>query len=158
MKNYLEDDIIKVPKFSEESGFYTTKKRSKMMGRIRGTNTKPEIILRRALWRADVRFRINNKDLPGKPDIAIKKYKLAIFVDGSFWHGYQWNDRKKGIKSNRKFWIPKIERNIQRDRQVNEELRELGFTVFRFWDHEIKNDLATCLNDVIVYIQTGEIN
>jgi len=158
MNNYLEDDIIKVPKFSEEAGFYTTKKRSKIMGRISATNTKPELILRKALWNAGIRFRINNKNLPGKPDIAIKKYKLAIFVDGSFWHGYGWNDRKSAIKSNRKFWIPKIERNIQRDRQVTEELKELGFTVLRFWDHEIKNDLATCLNDVIVYIQTGEIN
>lgn len=157
MANYLEDDIIKVPKFSEDSGFYTTQKRSKIMGRIRANNTKPEMLFRKALWRKGVRYRINNKELPGKPDIAIKKYKLAIFIDGSFWHGYGWNERKLQFKSNRKFWIPKIERNIQRDRQVNEQLRELGYTVFRFWDHEILNNLPTCLNDVIVYIQTGEI-
>lgn len=157
MANYLEDDIIKVPKFSEDAGFYTTKKRSKIMGRIRGKNTKPEILFRKALWREGIRYRLNNKQLPGNPDISIKKYKLAIFIDGSFWHGYDWNNRRESIKSNRKFWIPKIERNIQRDRQVNEQLKELGFTVFRFWEHEIKTNLATCVNDVIVYIQTGEI-
>ena len=128
------------------------------MGRIRGKNTKPELIFRKALWKEGIRYRVGNKNLPGNPDIAIKKYNLAIFIDGSFWHGYDWYERKNAIKSNRKFWIPKIERNIQRDRQVNQQLKELGFAVFRFWDHEIKNDLQTCLNDVIVYIQTGEFN
>ena len=152
---YEEPNII-VPRFNEASGFYTTKKRSKIMGKIRSKNTKPELLFRKALWKKNVRYRIDNKKLPGKPDISIKKYKLAIFIDGEFWHGYDWDNRKLEIKSNRLFWIPKIERNIQRDRQVNQMLSEMGYTVFRFWSNEILKDLDTCINDVLEYIATGE--
>lgn len=136
-----EDNKIKVPRFNEASGFYTTKKRSKIMSKIRGKNTKPELLLRRALWAQGIRFRIDNKTLPGKPDISIKKYKLAIFIDGEFWHGYNWSERKKTIKTNREFWIPKIERNMQRDKEVLNQLNDLGFMVFRFWSKEITTDL-----------------
>lgn len=152
---YEEPNII-VPRFNEASGFYTTKKRSKMMGKIRSKNTKPELLFRKALWKKNVRYRIDNKKLPGKPDVSIKKYKLAIFIDGEFWHGYDWDKRKMEIKSNREFWIPKIERNMQRDRQVNQLLSEMGYTVFRFWSNEILKDLDTCINDVLEYIATGE--
>lgn len=145
---------IKVPRFNEESGFYTTKKRSKMMSKIRSKNTKPELLFRKALWHKGIRYRLYSK-LPGKPDLSIKKYKLAIFIDGEFWHGYNWHERMKSIKSNRRFWIPKIERNIQRDQEVNESLSNLGFTVFRFWSKEILNDLDSCINDVLTYIETG---
>lgn len=126
------------------------------MSKIRGKNTKPELLFRRALWRKNIRYRVDSKQLPGKPDISIKKYHLAIFIDGEFWHGYNWDERKKTIKSNRHFWIPKIERNMQRDRQVNQELREKGYTVFRFWSKEILNDLDQCINDVLMFIATGE--
>ncbi|MFL1010857.1 very short patch repair endonuclease [Flavisericum labens] len=146
---------IKVPRFNEASGFYTTKKRSKIMSKIRGKNTKPELIFRRALWAHGVRYRVDTKTLPGKPDVSIKKYKLAIFIDGEFWHGYNWNERKKTIKSNRLFWIPKIERNMQRDKEVNQQLADMGFTVFRFWTKEIKQNLNQCINDVLVYVSTG---
>ena len=145
---------IKVPRFNEESGFYTTKMRSKMMSKIRSKNTKPELLFRKALWRKGIRYRIYST-LPGKPDLSIKKYKLAVFIDGEFWHGYNWQERMKSIKSNRRFWIPKIERNIQRDQEVNESLSNLGFTVFRFWSKEVLNDLDTCINDVLTYIETG---
>ena len=152
---YEEPNII-VPRFNEASGFYTTKKRSKIMGKIRSKNTRPELLFRKALWKKNVRYRIDNKKLPGKPDVSIKKYKLAIFIDGEFWHGYDWDKRKLEIKSNRLFWIPKIERNMQRDRQVNQILSEMGYTVFRFWSNEILKDLNTCINDVLEYIATGE--
>ena len=151
--NY-EEQKIKVPRFNEASGFYTTKKRSKIMSKIRGKNTKPELRFRKALWRKGIRYRINSK-LPGKPDISIKKYKLVIFIDGEFWHGYNWNERKLTVKSNRRFWIPKIERNMQRDREVNRQLGDLGFTVYRFWSKEIKKDLDKCINDIMVFIATG---
>ena len=149
---------IKVPKFSEELGFYTTKKRSKIMSNIRAKNSKPEMTFRRALWKKGVRYRVDSKQLPGRPDVSIKKYKLAIFIDGEFWHGYHWQERKTRIKSNREFWIPKIERNIQRDRQVTKELNDMGYTVFRFWESEIKNNLSTCINDILVYITTGQFH
>ncbi|MGB3342723.1 MAG: very short patch repair endonuclease [Aequorivita sp.] len=150
-----KEEKIKVPRFSEESGFYTTKKRSKIMSEIRGKNTKPEMLFRKALWKKGIRYRIDNKKLPGKPDVSIKKYKLAIFIDGEFWHGYDWPERKKTIKSNRAFWIPKIERNMQRDGEVNQQLQDMGYTVFRFWEKEVKNDLGKCINDILVYIDTS---
>ncbi|MEY8849942.1 very short patch repair endonuclease [Psychroserpens sp. XS_ASV72] len=149
---------IKVPRFEESAGFYTTKKRSKIMSKIRSKNTKPEMRFRKALWNEGVRYRVNNKQLPGRPDVSIKKYKIAVFIDGDFWHGYNWIERKATLKSNRKFWIPKIERNMQRDREVNQQLENLGFTVFRFWESEVKTNLKTCINDVMVFLQTGGYN
>nr|WP_280141014.1 very short patch repair endonuclease [Algoriphagus locisalis] len=94
-----------VPQFSEENGFYTTKARYFNMSKIRSHNTKPEKLLKKALWHAGVRYKSPKKPLPGKPDISLKKYKLVIFVDGTFWHGYDWENRKGTIKSNREFWI-----------------------------------------------------
>ncbi|VTP93326.1 very short patch repair endonuclease [Sphingobacterium daejeonense] len=91
---------------------------------------KPEIKLRKALWSKNIRYRIHQNELPGTPDIVIKKYKLAIFVDGEFWHGYNWKEARENIKSNQEFWIPKIERNIQKDFASNKALRDLGYTVF----------------------------
>ncbi|MEZ4875399.1 MAG: very short patch repair endonuclease [Flavobacteriaceae bacterium] len=149
-----EEPKIKVPRFHEDSGFYTTQKRSRMMSRIRSKNSKPELILRKALWKENIRFRINSKLVPGRPDIAIQKYQLAIFVDGEFWHGYHWPEKKKTLKANRAFWIPKIERNMQRDREVNRQLQEMGFTVFRFWVHEIKTNLNRCVQDILTHIET----
>ena len=151
-----EEEKIKVPRFNEESGFYTTKKRSKMMGKIRGKNTKPELFFRKALWKKGIRYRLDSKKLPGKPDVSIQKYKLAIFIDGEFWHGYNWPERKEALKSNRGFWIPKIERNMQRDREVNAKLEEMGYAVFRFWTNEIKTNLDKCINDILVNINTGQ--
>jgi len=125
------------------------------MSKIRGINTKPELLFRKALWKKGIRYRVDNKKLPGKPDVSIQKYKLAIFIDGEFWHGYNWDERKDNIKSNRDFWVPKIERNMQRDREVNQQLMDMGYTVFRFWEKEIKNELNICINDVLVYICIG---
>lgn len=151
-----DEKPIKVPRFHESEGFYTTKQRSKTMAKIKGKNTKPEMKLRRALWAKNIRFRIHNKDLPGKPDIVIKKYRLAIFIDGEFWHGYQWEKNKKQIKSNRAFWIPKIERNIQKDRSADRELKALGYTVFRFWANEVNKNLDACVNQVMLYIESAK--
>ncbi len=148
--------IIKVPRFEEAGGFYTTKKRSLNMSKIRAKNSKPELIFRRALWKANIRYRTHVKALPGSPDIAIKKYKLALFVDGNFWHGYHWEKRKMQIKTNRDFWIPKIERNMQRDRENRILLENKGYTVMRFWEHEIKQHLEACINQVKLYIETAK--
>lgn len=139
---------IKVPRFKEDLGFTTTKERSSLMGKIKGTQTKPEQVLRKELYKLGLRYRINVKKLPGCPDIVINKYKLVIFVDGEFWHGYNWDQKKKRIKTNRNFWIPKIERNMQRDIEYNEILRNAGFTVLRFWEHEIKNNLNECVETI----------
>ena len=151
----LEKDIIQVPRFEESAGFYTTKKRSKTMAKIRGKNSKPELLLRKALWRKNVRFRLHSKDLIGKPDLTIAKYKLVIFIDGDFWHGYQWELRKP--KTNQNFWIPKIERNMQRDQFATEQLANMGFTVMRFWEHEIKRNLNACVNQVLLYLEAVKV-
>ena len=152
-KSYFkEKDPIKVPRFEESTGFYTTKERSKMMSKIKGKNSVPELLLRKALWAKNIRYRIHRKDLPGRPDIVIEKYKLAIFVDGDFWHGYDWEKRKP--KSNESFWIAKIERNMQRDRFANEALGEMGYTVMRFWENEVRGDLDACVNQVELYLET----
>jgi len=150
----VEEDAIKVPRFEESAGFYTTKQRSKTMAKIKGSNSKPELILRQALWKENIRFRIHRKDLPGRPDLVIEKYQLAIFIDGDFWHGYNWQQRKP--KTNQQFWIPKIERNIQRDKFVNQALQSLGYVVMRFWEHEIKQNLKASVNQIKLYIEAAK--
>lgn len=154
MPNDYSEKPIKVPRFNEASGFYTTPERSKIMSKIRGKNTKPELVFRKALWKAGYRYRIDYKKLIGKPDIALKKYKTVVFIDGEYWHGHNWEVRKLKIKTNRAFWIAKIERNMQRDREVNAELKRLGYTVFRFWETEIKKELESCLKRVTIHLET----
>ncbi|ARN78561.1 very short patch repair endonuclease [Nonlabens spongiae] len=153
MTEYTPEEPIKVPKFSEEAGFYTTNQRSKQMSKIRGKDTKPEIKLRKALWAKGYRYRKDFKKLPGKPDIAMPIHKTVIFVDGEFWHGYDWENRKHNIKSNRDFWIPKIERNMQRDGEVNHLLEQKGYKVFRFWSKEILKNLDAVVQEIVAHIE-----
>ncbi|MBT8300607.1 MAG: very short patch repair endonuclease [Maribacter sp.] len=153
MPKTYSDTKIKVPRFNEESGFYTTPERSKIMGKIRGKNTKPELAFRKALWASGYRYRIDSRKLIGRPDILLNRYKTVIFIDGEFWHGHNWEERKPKIKSNREFWIAKIERNQQRDAEVNQELSRLGYKVFRFWENQIKKDLDACLHKVIAHLE-----
>lgn len=149
-----DDEDIKVPRFEESAGFYTSPQRSRNMSKIRSKHSKPELILRRALWAKNFRFRLHDKSLPGQPDIVIKKYKLAIFVDGEFWHGFDWKNRKGQIKANRLFWIPKIERNMQKDIRTNRALRNMGYTVFRFWSQDILKNLPKVLNQIELFLET----
>lgn len=123
------------------------------MSRIHSSATKPEIKLRKELWKLGFRYRVNFKKLPGRPDIVITTRKLAIFVDGEFWHGFDWKKKKKKLKANRKFWIPKIERNMQRDSENNHALSELGFVVIRFWGHEINRDLTGCIDKILQWLR-----
>ena len=150
-KKYPEERII-VPRFNEESGFYTTPQRSKIMAKIRGKNTKRELAFRKALYAEGYRYRIDYKKLIGRPDIVLNKYATIIFIDGEYWHGFNWKERKPKIKTNREFWIAKIERNMQRDSEVNTQLRSLGYTVFRFWDADIKKNLESCLHKVLTHL------
>lgn len=154
-RNY-ENSPIKVPRFEEANGFYTTPDRSKLMSRIKSKNTKPEQILRKALWHSGIRYRKNVKSMKGSPDIVITKHRIIVFVDGEFWHGYKWHEKRKKIKSNRDFWIPKIERNIQRDIEINKFYESKGWNVLRFWEHEIKKRLDTCLSDVFEVIMNNK--
>lgn len=123
----------------------TSIQRSKIMRAIRSTNTKDEVRLAKALWRLGCRYRKNNRKIFGTPDLTFKKLKIAIFVDSEFFHGKDWETQKNRFKTNREFWQNKIERNMQRDIQVNDHLMEKGWTVLRFWSTEIKNNLESCI-------------
>jgi len=138
----------------KEKVLSTSASRSYNMSRIKGKDTKPEILLRKALWKKNIRYRLHANDLPGRPDIFIKKYKLAIFIDGEFWHGFEWHKSKLAIKSNREFWISKIEKNIDRDRKTNLALNEMGYTVFRFWAKDVTTNIDICLNQILLFLET----
>ena len=118
------------------------------MSRVKSTGSKIERTLGKALWASGIRYRKQYKKLPGKPDFVIVCAKVAIFCDSAFWHGYGWPAAAQQIKSNREFWIPKIEGNIVRDEVVNQSLAELGWIVLRFWDHEILKNTAACVGKV----------
>lgn len=149
MKPKKREIFVVTPKFKDSAGFYPTKKSSALMAKIPSSDTKAEFKLRKALWRTGVKYRLHHKNIVGKPDIVIVKHRVAIFVDGDFWHGYNWEEKKKKILSNKAYWIPKIESNMERDRQVNENLRKNGWTVVRFWEHEIEKHLDECIKKVL---------
>lgn len=124
----------------------TPEQRSHTMSRIRRRDTKPELLLRRALWSAGFRgYRIDDGRLPGRPDLAWTRQRLAVFVDGKFWHGHPsaYTPGRHGS-----YWDEKIARNVARDRAADEELREMGWTVLRLWDFEVRRDLAGCVAQV----------
>lgn len=121
---------------------------SRNMRSNKSKDTKPEIMLRKELWRRGLRYRKNYKYLSGKPDIVFLGAKIAVFVDGRMWHGYDWEHQKDDFKSNRDYWIPKIENNRERDFAVTQELIELGWLVLRFWDFEIKQELSACADKI----------
>lgn len=118
------------------------------MSRVRCKDTKIEVALRKELWSRGLRYRKNVSTVPGKPDIAFIGKKVAVFCDSEFWHGYDWEHRKDDIKTNREFWITKIERNIQRDKEVNQILEEQGWIVLRFWGKEIQKNLSECADRI----------
>jgi len=134
-------------------GFETTEQRSRLMGKIRGKDTRPEVEFRKLLWNAGVRYRKNDPSLPGKPDLVIRKHRLAVFIDGEFWHGYNWEEKKPRIGHNKEYWIPKIEKNIARDSDANDRLKYLGFKVLRFWESEIRKNPAQCFLKVMKAIE-----
>ena len=111
----------------------------------KSTGTQSELILAKALFARGHRYRKNDKTVFGKPDLTFKKIKLAIFIDGDFWHGKNWEERKYDHKSNIEFWINKIEKNIERDKEVNHVLKNQGWTILRFWSKEIEKNLVSCI-------------
>lgn len=125
----------------------TPEQRKKNMQHIRSKDTKIEVLLRKALWQRGYRYRKNYKNLPGKPDIALTKYKIAIFCDGEFFHGKNWEVLKPKLQksNNSEFWINKINRNRERDDKVNKELLFMGWTVIRFWGNDIKKNTDECI-------------
>lgn len=119
------------------------------MSRIRAIDTSPEVAFRRRLWSLGYRYRKNYTSLAGKPDIVFVKQKVAVFIDGEFWHGFNWKEKRDRIKSNREYWVSKIERNIQRDNMVTRSLEDQGWKVIRYWMHQLKKQPDECLRMVV---------
>lgn len=128
----------------------TAQQRRKNMQNIRSKDTKIEVMLRKALWNKGYRYRKNYKGLPGNPDIVLTKYKIAIFCDGEFFHGKDWEVLKPRLEkgNNGSYWVNKISRNRKRDDEVNKRLLFEGWTVIRFWGDEIKKDVNECVKVV----------
>lgn len=131
----------------------TTPEISKRMANVRLKGGKAESLLAKELWHQGIRYRKNYKALPGSPDIAITKYRLAIFVNGEFWHGYDWENRKKKLKRNRDYWIDKIEENIKRDEQNNKKLIQMGWVPIHFWEKDILKNLDHCTTVILDYVR-----
>lgn len=139
-----------------------TNQRKKTMSRIRGKDTSIEIKLRKELWKRGYRYRKNYKSLPGSPDICLTKYKIAIFCDGEFFHGKEWEIIKPKVESgnNGTYWVKKIQENINRDNEVDKKLNFLGWTVIHFWGKDILKNTEDCIKvveEVIFDIKLGEI-
>ncbi len=130
-------------------GFITTQKRSNLMKKIKGKDTTYEVIFRKKFWNEGYRYRKNYPKLPGKPDIAFIKQKVVVFIDGEFWHGFNWKDKKKKIKSNKAYWVKKIEKNMARDKAYNKVLKKMQWKVVRFWEKEIKTEGNKCFKAVL---------
>ena len=140
----------------------TAEQRKKNMQHIRSDNTKIEAILRKALWNKGYRYRKNYTELPGKPDIVLTKYKIAIFCDGEFFHGKDWEVLKPKLEkgNNSEYWVKKITRNRERDEDVTKKLLSMGWTVIRFWGNDIKKHTEDCVQvveETVYEIMIGEL-
>ena len=133
------------------------KNRSYIMSRIRGKDTKIEVALRKALWKEGCRYRKNDRSVFGAPDICFKGKKVAVFCDSSFWHGKDYLNGRIPA-SNRGYWVKKLERNIERDKEVNKALEADGWKVIRFWEEEINADLAGCVSEIVLHLEADQKN
>lgn len=127
------------------------------MSHVKSKNTKPEVLVRRFLFAHGFRFRLYRKDLPGKPDIVLPKYKTAIFINGCFWHGHENCKYAKLPETNHEFWLNKINGNVQRDITTSDRLAEMGWRVFTIWQCELKPKIIeNTLNNLITELQNEQ--
>ncbi|MDD5135618.1 MAG: very short patch repair endonuclease [Phycisphaerae bacterium] len=129
---------------------FTKKKRSEIMSKIRSKNTKAELIIFKELRKKGIYFQKHYKNAVGKPDIALPRKKIAIFIDGDFWHGYRFNKIKNKLP--KKYWLKKIEDNIKRDKKGKALLHKKGWRTLRLWEHEIINDIEESINKILDFI------
>ena len=118
------------------------------MSHVKLKGGKAEATLAKALWHRGYRYRKNDKRLPGSPDIAILKYHIAVFVDGEFWHGKDWETRQDRLQRNREYWIEKIEENMARDIRNDQMLVQSGWTPLHFWEKEVIKNLSVCIDEI----------
>lgn len=126
------------------------------MQAVKNKDSQIELMLRKELWSRGLRYRKNSNKVFGHPDIVFCGKKVAVFCDSEFWHGYNWETKKEEIKSHQDFWVPKIERNIQRDLEVNAKLQSEGWTVIRFWGKDIKKNLQNCADIIERAVKQNE--
>lgn len=131
---------------------HTPEQRRKNMRAVKNKDSQIELLLRKELWGRGLHYRKNVNRIYGKPDIAFIGKKIAVFCDSEFWHGYNWEERKKDFKSHQEFWIPKIERNMQRDKEVTERLQSEGWIVLRFWGNDIKKNVSRCVDIIEAHV------
>ena len=139
-------------------GYDSTPQIRKRMSKVKLKNGKAEVLLAKKLWHAGFRYRKNDKRLPGSPDIAILRYHVAIFVDGEFWHGKDWNKRKSKLKHNVEYWQEKIEENISRDMRVDNALNALDWRVLRFWEKDILKDCDAIIKEIVEVFADMDFN
>ena len=140
------------------SDFLTAQQRHKNMAAIHSLDTKPEMIVRRGLWKRGFRYRLNYKRLPGHPDLVLRKYKTCIFINGCFWHGHEGCKYYTVPKTNTEFWVNKVQRNKERDERVKHELNAMGWNCITVWECELKaakreatlQSLAFTLNEIFL--------
>lgn len=125
------------------------------MQRVKNKDSDIEVLLRKELWSRGIRYRKNVNRIYGKPDILFISKKIAVFCDSEFWHGYNWEERKKDFKSHQEFWIPKIERNMERDVEVTTKLESEGWTVIRFWGREIQKNTVACADEIEIALNNA---
>ena len=125
------------------------------MQQVKNKDSKIEVLLRKELWSRGIRYRKNVNRIYGKPDIVFIGKKVAVFCDSEFWHGYNWEERKKDFKSHQEFWIPKIERNMERDVEVTTKLESEGWTVIRFWGREIQKNTVACADEIEIALNNA---
>lgn len=118
---------------------FSEEKRSWIMSRVKGRDTKPEILVRSLVHRMGYRFRVHRRDLPGNPDIVLPRHGKVIFVNGCFWHGHKRCPRSKRPTTNKSFWNNKIDANIERDKRFRRELRRMGWKLLVVWQCETRN-------------------
>lgn len=159
MGSLPNEDLLTAKRALKSSTNHTSKRKSGYqprepsrvsanMRRIRREGSAIERKLGSAMWKAGLRYR-KQYPIEGKPDFAFPKAKVAVFCDSHFWHGYRWKEQGKSeLRKNREFWVAKIERNMQRDQEINRLLRDQGWTVLRFWEHEIYGNSEACVKSV----------
>lgn len=136
----------------------TTSEISKRMSKLKSNRNKVETKLAKALWHKGYRYRLNYKELPGSPDIVLTKYSIAVFVDGEFWHGKDFEVEKHRIKSNVDYWINKIERNKERDAKNDRQLRSLGWLPIHIWSRDVEHDVDACVAIIEEFVELQKSN
>lgn len=126
---------------------------SKRMSKVKAKRNHYETRLAKALWSRGIRYRLNYKELPGKPDIVLTKYNIAIFVDGEFWHGKDFDERITHSYNNKEYWKEKIEENMRRDVRNDQKLQEMGWIPIHFWSKDVEKELEACIEDVFDFVE-----